>query len=180
MKRTIQIFFLLICLFPTLASAQSVILPVDADAPGTLRATSENPNYVQNKSADGGTGADNPRATNFQIVSCTGVIDPRTNKGVVCDYAQLIATFARIISYVLYLLVPILIGMILYVGWTYITANGDVGKLAHAKDMMAPIAIGVFFVFAAYVIVYKFILGNLLADSVGEIKKTDIIGTGGN
>lgn len=167
-------------LTPVLSFAQITITPIDENAPGTLKATSDNPEYVQAQALDGGKGADNPRASNFQIVTCTGVVDPRTGKGVECNYNQLIMTISRIIQYVLYLLIPILLGMILWVGWSYITANGDPKKLADAKSMIKPVLLGVFFIFSAYLIVYKLILGNLLAPTIGDINKEDIINTGGN
>ncbi len=143
---------------------------------------------------DGGMGSGNPADTGsslsgsqgsngiFQIVSCSGVDDPRTpdKKEVECDFNQIIITIGRIIKYVLYLIVPALIGMILYVGWMYLTSNGETVKLEKAKSMIQAIAIGVLLIFSAYIIVYKFILQNLLADRIGDINKSDIINTGGN
>ncbi len=162
----------------------TVVFPFYASALGP----SEQELYNQQSGAkDGGVGSGNPADSGaqnpdnqFQLVSCTGVVDPRTGKGVECDYNQAIITFSRIIRFVLYLLIPIILGMILWIGWTYLTANGDSGKLAHAKDMIKPLLLGIFFIFSAYLIVYKLILGNLLADKVGDINKTDIINTGGS
>jgi len=168
-----KIIFAILCFLPLWTSAQVVIgVPNNTD-PGAS-ATSNNANYT--------IGSDQPKDSTFQLVTCAGVDDPRTTdkKEVECDYNQAIATFSRIISFVLYLLIPIVLGMILWIGWTYLTANGDSGKLAHAKDMIKPLLLGIFFIFAAYLIVYKLILGNLLADKVGDINKTDIINTGGS
>jgi hypothetical protein len=132
----------------------------------------------------GNAGTANPDPTKggstFQLVSCTGVVDPRTGQGVPCDYNQVVFTASRIISFVLYITIPIVLGIILYTGFTYLTANGDSGKIANAKKMLKPIAIGVFFILAAYLIVYKLILGNLLAGNVGDVSKSTIIGAGGN
>lgn len=130
----------------------------------------------------GNKGSGDPKAPTFQIVSCNGVDDPRTTNvvEVECTYNQLIMTISRIIQYVLYLLIPILLGMILWIGWSYITANGDSKKLADAKSMIKPVLLGIFFIFSAYLIVYKLILGNLLAPTIGDVKKEDIINTGGN
>ena len=170
---------------PFIVSAQFVVTPIDSNAPGSMTATSDNPNYVQTNPADKGVGAESPKASNFQLVSCQGVDDPRTTDvvEVECDYNQVIATISRIIRFVLYLLIPIVLGMILWIGWTYVTANGDPKKLADAKSMVTPLLKGIFFIFAAYLIVYKLILGNLLDNDFGKntdgLKKTDIINTGG-
>jgi hypothetical protein len=64
--------------------------------------------------------------------------------------------------------------MILYTGFKYITANGDPGKLADAKKMLIPVVLGMFWVFAAYLVVYT-VLDNLVADEIGGVPKKDII-----
>lgn len=133
---------------------------------------------------DDGVGASDPKDAGFQLVSCSGVDDPRTKKTEVeCDYAQLIYTATRVFQFVLFLLAPIVLAMIVYTGFTYMTANGDAKKVADAKRMFVPIIIGIFFMFAGYLIVYKLILGNLLdenlGDPEGDIKKSDIIRIGG-
>jgi hypothetical protein len=130
--------------------------------------------------SDGGKGSANPRESGFQLVSCTGVVDPRTGQGVECDYSQLIYTATRILRFVLYILSFIVLGMILYTGWQYLTAGGDSKKLGDAKKMVMPIVIGIFFIFAAYLIVYQVILKYLLAEEIGDVKKSDIINAGGN
>jgi hypothetical protein len=131
------------------------------------------------QAADKGVGSSDPKDSGFQLVSCTGVVDPRTGKGTVCDYAQLIATASRILQYVFYILVPITILMILFTGFKFLTAGSEPAKLEKAKSMLKPLIIGIILMMSAYVIVYKFILGNLLADQVGGISKTDIINSGG-
>ncbi len=178
-----KIFFTLLTLCITLVSSYStpvfaVQTQVDIDL-----------SHQQTGTRDGGVGSGNPadssaqnKANQFQLVSCQGVDDPRTKdkKEVECDFNQVIITIGRIIKYVLYLIVPALIGMILYVGWMYLTSNGETVKLEKAKSMIQAIAIGVLLIFSAYIIVYKFILQNLLADRIGDINKSDIINTGGN
>ena len=170
---------------PFMASAQIILPNVDLEAPGSVKATSENPQYTSGVAADKGVGSGDAKSSSFQLVSCQGVDDPRTTDvvEVECDYNQIIATISRIIRFVLYLLIPIVLGMILWIGWTYVTANGDPKKLADAKSMVTPLLKGIFFIFAAYLIVYKLILGNLLDNDFGKntdgLKKTDIINTGG-
>jgi hypothetical protein len=69
--------------------------------------------------------------------------------------------------------------MILFTGFKFLTAGSEPAKLEKAKSMLKPLIIGIILMMSAYVIVYKFILGNLLADQVGGISKTDIINSGG-
>ena len=133
---------------------------------------------------DGGVGSADPTqvdttvapdANNFQLVSCTGVVDPRTGKGTECNYAQLIYTVNRIIRFVLYIISPILLGMLIYTGFKYITAGGDVNLVADAKRMLKPIVVGVILIMGAWTFVYT-VLDKLLNDQISQnVAKTDII-----
>lgn len=151
---------------------------------------------------DLGVGSNDPRQTGtFQLVSCDGVQKYQRNadgsikyngttpvldqNSKECDYNQLIYTIGRIVQFALYIITPIVLGMLLFAGFKYLTANGNPSKIADAKKMFMPIAIGVFFILGAYLIVYKFILQNLLVaspetPSSGGIDKATIMGTGGN
>lgn len=138
---------------------------------------------------DPGVGSNDPRETGtFQLVSCTNKLDPATGQfvpGTECDYNNLIYTISRIVQFALYIITPIVLAMILYMGFKYLTANGNPSKVADAKKMFMPIAIGVFLILGAYIIVYKFILQNLLVNSPATatspgIDKATIMGTGGN
>lgn len=118
-----------------------------------------------------------PNSSNFQLVSCNPTYDP-TNPGTLkndCDYSQLVATAYRFVKYVFYIIIPILAAMLLYAGFKYMTANGDVNVLSDAKRMFRPLLIGIFLVSAAWLIVYT-ILDKLLAPSIGDISKSSIIG----
>ena len=126
--------------------------------------------------ADGGIGSDDPRARAFQLVTCTGVVDPRTNQGKECDYAQLVAMVGRIVKYILYLITFIVLAMIFITGFKYVTANGEPRKLESAKRMIMPIIIGVFLVFSGWLIVYT-ILDHFLADQIGDVQKSSIVPT---
>jgi len=139
--------------------------------------------YAQTTASDGGVGSAVANDSGFQLVSCTGVVDPRTGKGVECDYNQLIATFNRLIQFVLWLVTPIVIGMMVYTGFKYMTAGGDMNMIADAKKMFTPIIIGIFFIFAGWLIVYT-VLDKLLDTQVSGtgsasqgsgIQKGDII-----
>lgn len=146
-----------------------------------LAAVGATPAFAQSGPEDkGNEGAAKPSQPSFQLVSCSGVDDPRT-KDVTetpCDYNQVIFTIARIIRYAFYLSIPILLGMMVLAGFKYMTAGGDASLVADAKRMFKPIIIGILLMLGSYLIVYKLILGNLLADQVGDIKKEDIINEG--
>lgn len=100
------------------------------------------------------TGTDNPADASFQLVPCSGTD---------CDFQKLMVMFNRIISFLLYLSVPLVLGMIMYTAFKFLTANGDPGKLVNAKKMLVPVAIGIFWVLGAYVVVYT-VLDKLITN----------------
>lgn len=116
----------------------------------------------------GEVGSNNPLNPLFQLVSCKGIDDPRTTKDdnlLDCDYKQLVATVSRLIQFALYILIPIVLGMIIYVGFAYLTSGGDSAKLSRAKGMIKPLLVGIFLIFSAWLIVYTF-LDKLLIDDL--------------
>lgn len=132
-----------------------------------------------------------PDKKNFQLVSCDGVQKyarnpqgeiqyttegrPKLEQGSVeCDYNQLIITIQRIINFALWLISPIVVGMMVFTGFKYATAQGDVNMLADAKRMFTPILMGVFFIMCGWLLVYT-VLDKLLDDNVSGVKKTDIL-----
>lgn len=124
--------------------------------------------------ADGGIGSGDPnQSRTFQLVPCTGV-KSADGSGKECDFADLLLLARRIIQFVLYIITPIVVGMVLYTGFKYMTAGGDAKLIADAKRMFTPIIIGVFFIFAAWILVYT-VLDRLLATQIGDIKKEDIV-----
>ncbi len=132
-----------------------------------------------------------PDKRNFQLVSCDGVqkylrdaqgeikydngkpmLDPDS---VECDYNQLIVTIQRIINFALWLITPIVVGMMVFTGFKYVTAGGDANLLADAKRMIVPIFTGIFFIMCGWLLVYT-VLDKLLDKNVSpDIKKTDIL-----
>ncbi len=122
---------------------------------------------------DGGVGVSDPKSQQFQLVPCTGVLNP-DGSGKVCDFNQVIVAANRIIKFLLFLSIPLILGMILYTGFKYLTAGGDTMKLAEAKKMFLPVAVGLFWVLGAYLVVYTF-LDKLVADKIGGVDKKDII-----
>jgi hypothetical protein len=126
---------------------------------------------------DGGIGSGDPTNDKFQIVTCSGVDDPRTPDVVEkeCDLTQLVIMARRVIQFVLFALTPIVIGMIVFTGFKYMTAHGDANLIADAKRMITPILIGIILIFSAWVLVYT-VLDKLLADKLGpDINKSDIV-----
>ncbi len=114
---------------------------------------------------------------NFQIVSCAPTYDP-TNPGTLkndCNFDQLVTTVYRLIVYVMYIIIPIMGAMLIFVGFKYMTAGGDANLVGDAKRMLKPLLIGIFLIFAAWLIVHT-ILDKLLAANIGGISKTNIIG----
>jgi hypothetical protein len=138
----------------------------------TLETNPANPPTAE----DQGVGSNNPINSDFQLVSCQGVDDPRTTQihETECNYQQFINTVSRLIQFALFILIPIVLGMILYIGFKYLTANGDSGKLADAKRMIVPLLIGMFLIFTAWLIVYTF-LNFILADNVSGVQKSTIV-----
>jgi hypothetical protein len=169
-------------LTPVLGSAQTQAVEVG----------SSDPTKQDVKSS---TGETKPDPKNFQLVSCDGVQkflkDPATGNytnqldpnSVECDYNQLIKTFQRVINFVLWIITPIVVGMMVFTGFKYMTAGGDANLIADAKRMFVPIFIGIFFIMAGWLLVYT-VLDKLLADQVsgtttnGGVKKTDILPAG--
>jgi len=141
-----------------------------------------NSNPAAQTGPDGGIGSNDPNDSNpqtgFQIVTCSGVIDerpgadPRLQKE--CNYAELLNTAKRLIQYIMYLVIPIVLGIVLFVGFSYLTAGGDSGKLTDAKKRIKPLILGIFFIFGAWLIVYT-ILDRLLVDAIGDIQKSSIV-----
>jgi hypothetical protein len=124
---------------------------------------------------DGGTGFDDPKLDGFQIVPCNeGRINPQTGKwekGIECNFVALVATFNRILKFLLYLSIPLVVGIILYTGFQFLTAGGDAMKLEKAKKMLIPVAIGIFWVLASWLIVSTILKTFLSTDTQTELKQ---------
>lgn len=115
-----------------------------------------------------------PASKDFQLIPCDGVKDKADPNSKECDFAQLKVLFNRILNFLLYLSIPLVMGMIMYTAFTYLTANGDPGKIASAKKMLIPVALGVFWVLAGFIVV-RTVLGSFLAPNIGgEDKETFI------
>ncbi len=149
---------LLVCLMPSISFAQNI---------------PTNPSV--RTGADGGTGSNDPVDVDFQFVTCSGVDDPRTpQKERECTFEDIILTARRIIYFALFMITPILVAMLVYTGFKYMTAGGDVNLIADAKRMLKPVIYGLILVFAAWLIVYT-LLGKLLALNINDVSKDSIV-----
>lgn len=101
---------------------------------------------VTNRGSDGGLGSTDPKNEGFQLIPCDGVDVP-------CNFKAFVAMFQRILTFLLYLSIPLVVGIILYTGFRYVTAGGDAYKLEEVKKMLIPVAIGIFWVLAAWLVV---------------------------
>lgn len=117
------------------------------------------------------------KASNFQIVPCTNQVDPKTGKfvpGTECTFQTLMQMVNRIVQYLLYLSIPLVLGMIMYTAYLFLSAGGDPSKIAKAKKMLPPVAIGLFWILGSYLLVYT-LLNTLLAPTIGNTAKGDVI-----
>ncbi len=120
--------------------------------------------FAQNP--DGGQGSGNPQEGTFQLVPCDNVRVP-------CDFNMLLVGFNRVLKFLLFLSIPLVMGMGLYTAFKFMTAGGDPGKLADAKKMFIPVALGLFWVLAAYIAVYTF-LDKLVSEEISDEAKDAI------
>lgn len=123
------------------------------------------------------TAENDPTQSGFQIVSCNPQYDP-ANPNVLkddCNYQALFKTIQRLIQFVLYALVFIVAGMILYTGFQFLTAGGDVGKVTAAKKMIKPIVLGLISIFVAWFAVYTLLDYFLVDTTQGGVDKASII-----
>lgn len=125
------------------------------------------------QSSDGGVGSGDPTNNTFQLVPCTGVKNA-DGSGKECGWEDLFTLFRRLIKFVLFMLTPILVVMLIYTGFKYMTAGGDANVIAEAKRMLKPIIYGVICIAGAWLFVYT-VLDKLLADDVSGIPKDQII-----
>ncbi|PJE74002.1 MAG: hypothetical protein COV01_02730 [Candidatus Taylorbacteria bacterium CG10_big_fil_rev_8_21_14_0_10_41_48] len=114
--------------------------------------------------SDNGTGSADPKSDSFQIVPCDGV-------NVKCNFSAAVATFNRILQFLLYLSIPLVTGIILYTGFQFLTAGGDAAKLEKAKKMLIPVVIGIFWVLASWLIVTTILKTFLSSETKGALQQ---------
>ncbi len=130
------------------------------------------------RAADGGEGSGKPEERTFQLVPCQGVDNPATpTVETECDFNMLLVGISRMMKFLLFLSIPLVMGMGFYTAFKFMTAGGDPGKLADAKKMFVPVVLGIFWVMAAYITVYTFldklVNPNISGEAKGAIKILD-------
>ena len=71
-------------------------------------------------------GSDNPKDKDFQLVPCNGVN---------CDFNALMKLVNRVISFILYVSIPLAAISFSYAGYLYLSAAGDTGKIESAHEI---------------------------------------------
>ncbi|MFA6158265.1 MAG: hypothetical protein WC763_01405 [Candidatus Paceibacterota bacterium] len=124
--------------------------------------------FAETATAVGGSA--DPKQADFQIVPCTGVAQKDADGNVIsgrdCDFNALIEMANRIIKFLLYLSIPVVLAIIMYTAFLYLMSNGNPAKLEKAKHMFRYVAIGLIWILISFILVYT-VLDNLLA---GQIK----------
>lgn len=105
----------------------------------------------------------------FDINKDGQVLDGVNDTGVItraeeCHFNSVIQLAKNIIDAMIYFSVLIAVAMFAFAGYKYLTAGGDMGEMKQARSIFTNVAIGFFFVLAAWLIVTT-ILSGLQATS---------------
>ena len=114
-------------------------------------------------------GSGNPKDEDFQLVPC---------KGVDCDFNALMTLVNRVISFILYISIPLAAISFSYAGYLYISAAGDPGKIESAHGIFKSVLIGFIFIISAWLIVYT--ITNALLGSDFKNSETNFLRSGGS
>lgn len=113
-------------------------------------------------------GSDNPKDEDFQLVPC---------KGADCDFNALMTLVNRVISFILYVSIPLAAISFSYAGYLYLSAAGDTGKIESAHEIFKKVLIGFIFILSAWLIVYA--ITNSLLSSDFKDSKANLLKNGG-
>lgn len=93
-----------------------------------------------------------------------GIIDPSkcTNANGGCGFNDMITLVQNIITFILYIAIPIAVGMFTYAGVLYLTAGGSPGQIGKAHTIFLNVLIGFIIVLAAWLIINTIV--NALLD----------------
>jgi len=86
-----------------------------------------------------------------------------------CQFNDFIHLANHLISFAIWLAVPLSIALFTYAGVLYATASGDQTKIANAHKIFTNVAIGLIIVLSAWLLVHE-ILGKLLKDGFTLVK----------
>ncbi len=113
-------------------------------------------------------GSDNPKDKDFQLVPCNGVN---------CDFNALMKLVNRVISFILYVSIPLAAISFSYAGYLYLSAAGDTGKIESAHEIFKKVLIGFIFILSAWLIVYA--ITNSLLDSDFKNSESNLLRNSG-
>ncbi|MEK7182152.1 MAG: pilin [Patescibacteria group bacterium] len=88
-----------------------------------------------------------------------GGLIPCTNN---CGFNDMITLVQNIITFVLYIAIPIAVGMFTYAGILYLTASGKTGQIEKAHTIFLNVLIGFIIVLSAWLIINT--IANALLD----------------
>jgi hypothetical protein len=108
---------------------------------------------------------------NFQLVPCDGV--SIKGQGVECDYNALVNGINNLVKYFIYLAHFFAIAMFMYAGFLYMFAGDNPSNVEKAKRIFKNIGIGLFFVYAAWLLVYSLLTYLIDPAFVNEAKKNN-------
>lgn len=117
-------------------------------------------------------GSDNPKDEDFRLVPCNGVN---------CDFNALMKLVNRVISFILYVSIPLAAISFSYAGYLYLSAAGDTGKIESAHEIFKKVLIGFIFILSAWLIVYAItnsLLSSDFKNSEGNLLRNGGIGSG--
>jgi len=112
-----------------------------------------------------------PFGDNFQLVPCDGV--SIKGQGVECDYNALVNGINNLVKYFIYLAHFFAIAMFMYAGFLYMFAGDKSSNVEQAKRIFKNIGIGLFFVYAAWLLVYSLLTYLIDPAFVNEAKKNN-------
>lgn len=120
-------------------------------------------------------GSGNPRDAGnngFQLVPCSGVD---------CDFNALMELANRIISFILYISIPLAAISFSYAGYLYLSAAGDPSKIESAHKIFGNVLKGFIFVLSGWLIVYTItsaLLGNDFKNSTSNLLRNGGVQSG--
>ncbi|MFH1402248.1 MAG: hypothetical protein ABIG87_01315 [Patescibacteria group bacterium] len=107
-----------------------------------------------------------PSFVSADLVPCKQTLNSKGTWDNTCDFAALVQLASNIIDFILKMAGSISAIMFAYAGFLYLSAQGDSGKITTAHKIFKNVALGIFFVVGAWLIV-KAILVGLGAESYG-------------
>lgn len=93
-----------------------------------------------------------PKLDYSGFVKCDGVVNPaEKDRQTVCNFAALMDTLNKMISWIFYMTIPVCVALFAYAGLMYMT--GIKGKIDDAKKILKSVAVGFIIMLTAWLIV---------------------------